>query len=263
LPAGAVLTLALIWPRVSHSPAPPPPRILAAKLDLRDSLEDGTPDFMRLDSPADRDAFRHWFTWLAEAQYFQPPAERPAEIGDCAALLRYAYRETLRVHHPGWAADARLPVVPAFEPVTKYERVGRVLSGNLFRVRSGSFRPSDLNDGAFAQFADAKTLWRLNCHRISRRLDAARPGDLLFFRRERNEETFHSMIYLGPSHFTRDGQRYVVYHTGPEGDDPGEMRRFTVEEMLRFPRAEWRPLESNGSFLGVYRWNILCPGGTE
>ena len=32
---------------------------------------------------------------LAEAQYFQPPAARPPEINDCAALIRYAYREAL------------------------------------------------------------------------------------------------------------------------------------------------------------------------
>lgn len=230
---------------------------------MGDSLEDGTPDFLRLDSPHDRDAFRRWFTWLAEAQFFQNPALRPAEIDDCAALLRYAYRETLRVHDPGWAAAARVPVVPPFETVAKYRYPHTPLGPALFRVRSGSFRPSDLSGGAFAQFADAKTLWRLNCHRISRRLAAARPGDLLFFRQEGNEETFHSMIYLGPSHFTRDGQPYLVYHTGPGRDDPGELRRFTVEEMLRFPRSEWRPLESNGSFLGVYRWNILCLGGTE
>ena len=224
---------------------------------MTDALEDGTPDFLRLDHPADRDAFRRWFTWLAEAQYFQAPDQRPVEIDDCAALLRYAYREALRVHDPGWPAAARIPVVPAFEPVRKYRYPHTPLGPALFRVRSGSFRATDLSDGAFAQFADAKTLWRLNCHRVSRRLAAAQPGDLLFF--EREGAAFHSMIYLGPSHFTRDGRRYLVYHTG----DPGEMRRFTVEEMLQFPRAEWRPLESNGSFLGVYRWNILCPGGTE
>jgi uncharacterized protein YfaT (DUF1175 family) len=226
---------------------------------MGDTLEDGTPDFLRLESPHDRDAFRRWFTWLAEAQFFQAPELRPVEIVDCAALLRYAYRETLRVHDPGWPAAARVPVVPPFEPVAKYRYPHTPLGASLFRVRSGSFRPSDLSDGAFAQFADAKTLWRLNCHRVSRRLAAAQPGDLLFFRREGDDEAFHSMIYLGPSQIKPDANRYLVYHTG----DPGEMRRYTVDEMIRFPRAEWRPLESNGSFLGVYRWNILCLGGTE
>src|SRR5262249_37942958 len=56
---------------------------------------DGTPDFLRLDSPADRAAFRQWFTAIVEYEALRPAAELPAEINDCAALLRYAYRGAL------------------------------------------------------------------------------------------------------------------------------------------------------------------------
>ena len=66
-------------------------------LDAGDTIGDGTPDFLRLHDPADRIAFRRWFTFLAEAQYFRGRA-LPAEIDDCAALLRFAYREALRPH---------------------------------------------------------------------------------------------------------------------------------------------------------------------
>ena len=31
----------------------------------------------------------------------------------------------------------------------------------------------------------------------------------------------------------------------------------TVEELMRFPQAEWRPTADNPGFLGVSRWNIL------
>jgi hypothetical protein len=65
------------------------------------------------------------------------------------------------------------------------------------------------------------------------------------------------MIYLGASQLRPDGQRYFLYHTGPDGSKPGEMRRLTVDELMRFPQPEWRPLASNPSFLGVARWNIL------
>ena len=68
---------------------------------------------------------------------------------------------------------------------------------------------------------------------------------------------FHSMIYLGPSQIARDGARYVVYHTGPDGEDPGIIRRLTTDELLHYPEPQWRPVESNPGFLGVYRWNIL------
>ena len=65
------------------------------------------------------------------------------------------------------------------------------------------------------------------------------------------------MIYLGSSRLRPDGNRYVLYHTGPEGDDPGEIKRLTVEELMQFPQPEWRPAPSNPAFLGVARWNIL------
>jgi hypothetical protein len=70
---------------------------------------DGTPDFLRLDDPADHEAFRRWFTFLAEVQYFIPAAQRPAEIVDCSALVRYAYREVLRAHTSLGMAEADRP----------------------------------------------------------------------------------------------------------------------------------------------------------
>jgi uncharacterized protein YfaT (DUF1175 family) len=230
--------------------------------DARDSAEDGTPDFLRLEDEQDQQAFRRWFTYLAEAQYFQPPEARPAEINDCAALIRYAYREALMAHDGAWGASAQLPLVPAFDSSAKYQYPFTPLGSALFRSKPGSFRATDLGDGTFLQFADAHTLWRYNSHAVSRDLSRALPGDLLFFRRRGGREPFHSMIYLGPSQIQPDGKRYVLYHTGPDGSDPndirpGEMKRLTVEELMRFPQPEWRPLPSNPAFLGVARWNIL------
>ena len=233
----------------------------AATVDLtaapshRDSFADGTPDFLRLDDEGDRRAFRRWFTILAEEQYFQDPANRPPEIRDCAALIRYAYREALHAHESGWAEAARVPIVPSFSPVAKYQYPYTPLGAALFRVEEGSYRASDLSGGAFSQFADARTLWRYNTHLLGRNLAVASPGDLLFYRPEADH--FHSMIYLGESQLRRDGKLYVLYHTGPEGADPGEIRRLTIEELLAFPRSEWRPISGNPNFLGVFRWNIL------
>ena len=236
---------------------------LNAALDTRDSAEDGTPDALRLDDEHDRRAFRRWFTYLAELQYFQKPETRPAEIDDCAALIRYAYREALRAHDSAWADAAGLAVVPPFDSVTKYQYPYTPLGAALFRVRSGPFRESDLAGGAFLQFADARTLWMRNTHPAGRNLALAIPGDLLFFRHSTGGMEFHSMIYLGPSQIHADGRRYVLYHTGPEGADPGEIRRLSLEEIERFPQAEWRPLASNPNFLGIARWNILRKDANE
>jgi uncharacterized protein YfaT (DUF1175 family) len=245
--------------RASVTPGPIRVRVndatidLTSSLDPRDSANDGTPDFLRLQDEADRSAFRGWFTFLAEVQYFH----RAAEVIDCAALLRYAYREALRRHDGPWATAAGIPFAPAFDSIAKYQYPYTPLGASLFRVKEGAFRASDLSDGTFLQFADAQTLRRLNTHSVGRDLERARPGDLLFFRQDREHRSFHSMIYLGESMVRPDGQRYIVYHTGPDGSDPGEVRRLTVEELQQFPRAEWRPAGSNPGFLGVSRWNIL------
>ena len=247
--------------RVAFPNAPPAEAQLESLPFTRDTAQDGTPDFLRLDDERDRQAFRRWFTWLAEAQYFQPPADRPseiaAEIKDCAALIRYAYREALHAHDTAWAAAAHAPPAPPFDSVAKYQYPFTPLGAALFRVREGAFQPADLTAGAFAQFADVRTLHRLNTHLVSRVLSAAVPGDLLFFRQPSGAEPYHSMIYLGESQIRNDGRRYVLYHTGPSGSGPGEIRRLTVEELMRFPQPEWRPIAANPSFLGVSRWNIL------
>jgi len=246
--------------RVHFPGAPAANAALNVIVNTRDTVGDGTPDFLRLDDEHDRQSFRRWFTFLAEAQYFQAPAARPPEINDCAALIRYAYREALASHDTVWAESARLPLIPAYDSIAKYQYPYTPLGSALFRVREGRFEEADLANGAFAQFADARTLWRFNTTFRSRDIRAAVPGDLLFFRQPEAREPFHSMIYLGGSLIQPDGRQYVLYHTGPDGGDPGEMRRPTVDELLNFPQPQWRPLRSNPSFLGVFRWNILKEG---
>jgi uncharacterized protein len=226
---------------------------VATSLDEGDRNEDGTPDFLRL-GPADKEAFRQWFTFLAEAQFFRK--DLPVEIVDCAALIRYAYREALRTHDSAWAVRARLPLVATLPDVHKYAYPYTPLQANLFRIRAGPFHASDLTGGAFQQFADAQTLERFNTHFVSHSLEQARSGDLLFFL-QGGTLAFHSMVWIGASHFDESRQRYVVYHTGPTGTHAGEIRRLTVPELLHHPEPRWRPLEGNSNFLGVYRWNIL------
>lgn len=213
------------------------------------------PDAVELDTPQDQEAFRRWFTFLAEAQFYQ--RHLPTEINDCAALLRYAYREALRSHDSSWAGEANLPLSMAFDSVAKYRYPSTLLGPSLFRVKPGPFAKSDIEEGAFSQFADAQTLHRFNSHFISRDVDRASPGDILFFRHDSADLPFHAMIFLGRSQIQNDGRNYVVYHTGPDGHDLGEIRRPSLEELLMHPNPQWRPLAGNPTFLGVYRWNIL------
>jgi len=68
------------------------------------------------------------------------------------------------------------------------------LKTGLFRVAPGPFDAADVGNGAFAQFADAKTLVERNAFLVSRNVRQARPGDLLFFHQFGQSSPWHSMI---------------------------------------------------------------------
>lgn len=245
--------------RSSRPPTPPVRSEAVASGPLEtDSVGDGTPDFLRLDDPADQESFRLWFTFLAEVQYFNPASSRPSEIVDCAALIRYAYREALRRHDAAWAAPAHLPLVPAINSVKKYSYPHTPLGPALFRLRPGPFVTPDIHNGTFGQFADAETINRFNTFFISRNVRHAEAGDLLFFRRAVEHMPFHSMMVIGRSQVARTSDAiYVVYDTGPTGTQGGEIKRLTLQELLHYPDPQWQPRATNPSFLGVFRWNIL------
>ena len=144
----------------------------------------------------------------------------------------------------------------------KYGYPHTPLGAALFRVKLGVYLAGDERNGAFAEFADAKTLKGLNTFYVSRDIRLARPGDLLFYYQLEQYSPFHSMIFIGRSQWPVEGESpqvddIVVYHTGPVGKKPGEMRRVRLEELLQHPSPRWRPVEGNRNFLGVYRWNIL------
>src|SRR5579872_2770567 len=88
--------------------------------DLADRFGDGTPDFLRLDSDEDRRAFRHWLTFLAETQYYRQPKRLAREINDCAALIRFAYRQALAEHNGTWASELDLDEIPTGASVQKF-----------------------------------------------------------------------------------------------------------------------------------------------
>ena len=226
----------------------------------RDHFGDGTPDFLRLSDAADRDAFRRWFTLLAEYESLLPAQKLPREINDCAALIRFAYRGALHAHDAGWIVATGLEALPSIPSVQKYEYPFTPLDAGLFRVRPGFFSAENVSNGAFAQFADARNLKQFNTHFISRDIGMARPGDLLFYRRIEQNEPYHSMIFAGRSQLAGDIGPMLIYHTGPLGKMPGEIRRMRLSDLLRHPSPRWRPLPANTNFLGVYRWNILREG---
>lgn len=195
---------------------------------------------LRLADESDRAAFRGWFVLLTDAAYYRPPAE----VTDCAALVRYAMREALRPHTAEWLRVADLPVAAALSDVrSRPEATDGLLP--LFRVDGGN--------GPMAEFADARTLVRWNARLISREASAARPGDLLYYRQLEQRQPDHLMIVVGPSRLDPSADDFIVYHTGPDDRGPGEIRKVRMADLLKHPAPRWRPVPSNRAFIGVFR----------
>jgi uncharacterized protein len=227
-------------------------RLRPAALDWSDRYGDGTPDFVRLSDPVDQASFRRWFTLIAEYQAARPPAEAPVEITDCASLLRYSYREAFKRHDETWFETTGIEVAAPPGEIRAWSYPHSPLGTALFRVKPGVLSAEDLTNGAFAQFADARTLVERNAYFVSRDVRAAEPGDLLFYRQFGQSSPWHSMIVAGGG-----AAAEVVYDTGPDHGSPGEIRRVLLSELLNHPQPQWRPTPGNPNFLGVYRWNIL------
>jgi uncharacterized protein YfaT (DUF1175 family) len=167
-------------------------------------------------------------------------------------LLRYSYREALKRHDEAWFTTTGMEVAAPPGEIRAWSYPHSPLGTALFRVRPGEFEPGDLEDGSFAQFADAKTLVERNAYFVSHDVRRALPGDLLFYRQFELSSPWHSMIV------TRGGpEAAVVYDTGTNHGKPGELRRVALAELLDHPQPQWRPVPGNPNFLGVYRWNIL------
>ncbi len=196
---------------------------------------------LRLTDESDRAAFRAWFVLLADAAYYQPPAD----AGDCAALVRHAMREALRPHSPEWLRLARLPLAPALPDVRMRPQP---IDGRL-----PLYRVSDVPGDPLAEFADAKTLVRWNTRLVSRDPADARPGDLLYFRQPSQRQPDHLMIVVGPSRFDPSATDFIVYHTGPDDAGPGEIRKVRLADLRQHPAPRWRPDASNRAFVGVFR----------
>ena len=230
-----------------------------------DSLGDGFPDAIRLESGQDRHNFIHWFTFLAEAPYYAPSRQAQEEVQDCAGLIRYAYRNALLPHTAAWRRSAALPFEPGFGDIAKFAYPRWPLARALFRTRSGPLRPDDLDQGAFSEFADAATLLNYNTFFVSKDIRAAQPGDLIFFHQPTQREPFHTMLFVGSSYFQPAGADWVVYHTGDLDGRRGKSARSRWAScLLTQTRAggPWRLIHTFWEFIGSKfcdktRWEVL------
>lgn len=224
-----------------------------------DSDTDGIPDAAELRSYADRESFRRWFTAIAEMQFYQPSDQWNAEQRDCAGLVRFAWREALRRHDRAWFQKMGSQYEAVAPDVRSYSLERGPLGEKLFRADFGQFEESDLNNGKFSEFADARTLKNFNSVFISRDWRQAKAGDLLFFHQPWVQKfPYHVMIFIGRSQIASEGAAdWVVYHTGSSPTGEGTIKKVRLAVLDHHPDKRWRPVENNPHFLGFYRLKIL------
>ena len=206
---------------------------------------------VRLTDASDRAALRAWFVLLADAQFYRATPD----VTDCAALVRHALREALRPHTPEWRRTMALPGAPVYADVRVKTPLNEGGGLAMFRVSDHAARVR--RAAAYQEFADAKTIVRFNARAVGRDVAALRPGDLIYFHQPSQNAPDHLMVFVGSSSFEPEGRDWVVYHTGPDGTRPGEVRKVRLRDLMRHPAARWRPVAGNPQFVGVFRLDLL------
>lgn len=195
------------------------------------ALTNGTARSIRLDREQST-VFRAWMARLINEQIRQGPNGRWFHR-DCAGLVRFAVNEAFKVHDARWlrsngVSNHPLPpdlhLFPEQLPITK----GWVQL-----------------DGRRAPFATAQVLIQKNAYFISKDMNQALPGDLLFFDQGDDQ---HLMVWMG---------RYVCYHIGRESKTDNGLRAVTFQELKRWKDTRWRSEQNNPNFIGIFRLAFL------
>jgi uncharacterized protein YfaT (DUF1175 family) len=182
--------------------------------------------------------FRAWFARIVDQQMSRGPTPRWTQR-DCAGLVRFAAMETLRPHDARWlkangmneADDTRrLP------PELQLSPRQRELANRWTRI-----------DGSVGAYASAIALIQHNSRFVSRDVNQALAGDLLFFDQGNDQ---HLMIWM---------DRYIAYHTGTVTPADSGLRAVAVPALMQWKDSRWHPLDSNPNFIGVFRFAFLMP----
>jgi len=177
-------------------------------------------------------AFRSWMVRLVNEQIKQGPNRRWFHH-DCAGLIRFAVNEAFKPHDAKWLRSNGLSNHPLPPEIRLRPDQMPLLEG--WRQLDGRRDP----------FVTAQVLIQENNSFVSKDLNQALPGDLLFFDQGDDQ---HLMMWVG---------RYVCYHRGIETTTDNGLRAVTIEELMKWKDTRWRPDMSNPNFIGIFRLAFL------
>ncbi len=205
------------------------PIILILYLCLFSGRADGTPTLDYQQSQA----FRAWFVRIIAEQLRQGPWPRWFQR-DCAGLVRFAADEAFKPHNEAWLranriSDRHLP------PEVKLSSDQKIISEGWRQIRSDDR----------SAYASAIVIIQENSRFVSKDMNQALPGDLLFF--DQGEEQ-HLMIWMGS---------YIAYHTGRESEKNTGLRKYSLNDFMNWKDTRWQPRFDNPNFIGIYRFSFM------
>ncbi len=184
-------------------------------------------------SYAQSQAFRSWFVKIVEDQLNKPRDPR-WHHRDCAGLVRFGVYEAFKTHDASWLkangmGKAHLP------PEVNLSDPQKVLANNWKQT-----------DGkTYSAFANAIGIVQENSRFVSKDINQARPGDLLFFDQGQDQ---HLMVWMGS---------YIAYHRGSESKNDQGLRAVTWTQLMNGQDSRWKPSLENPNFIGIYRLSFL------
>ncbi|RKE36892.1 hypothetical protein B0G76_3111 [Paraburkholderia sp. BL23I1N1] len=189
-------------------------------------------------SPQQSAAFRAWFIRIVDQQMRRGPTPRWTQR-DCAGLVRFAVGETLKPHDSKWLRAngmTSLADTSSMPPELQLSASQRGIANRWTQL-----------DGSTGAYASAIALIQRNSRFVSKDVNQALPGDLLFFDQGDDQ---HLMIWL---------DRYIAYHTGTVTPTDTGLRAVAVSDLMQWKDSRWQPLDGNPNFVGVFRLDFLTP----
>jgi len=155
---------------------------------------------------------------------------------DCAGLVRFAVYETFKPHDEAWLrangiSERHLPREVILSPDQK------IISESWRQIRSDER----------SAYASAIVIIQENSRFISKDMNQALPGDMLFFDQGDDQ---HLMIWMGS---------YIAYHTGRETEKNTGLRKYSLNDFMNWKDTRWQPRFENPNFIGIYRFSFLMP----
>ncbi len=178
--------------------------------------------------------FRLWMTRIVSEQLRQGPTPRWTHR-DCAGLVRFAVHESFAVHDRRWLkangfSGKNLP--PELSLTPEQRKLGQ-----QWLTETGE-------KGAYVS---ALALIQHNTRFISKDINQALPGDILFF--DQGDQQ-HIMVWMGD---------YIAYHTGSVTQTDNGLRAVSVQGLMQWKDTRWRIRSDNPNFIGIYRLAFLLP----